>query len=185
MQQANFIIYIQNNRYRFVHFFKIAFLFVNALAFAYISLSTEKYSVLIWCLLSGLGIYHLLYINKKKEQIRSFQYFVFGSYWPVLGWLFLGLYWVAIPVCFVTYLSSNIKKIFRFSFSVEEIRIDSFPVRIIQWSKIQNLILKDGLLTIDLKNNHLIQSEILLIQPDTKSAADFNEFCQSQLKALC
>ena len=48
------------------------------------------------------------------------------------------------------------------------------------WKDISNVVLKDGILTIDLKNNKLIQSVI------SKESADINErefnlFCKEQL----
>lgn len=183
MQQTNFIIFIQNDRYRFMHFFKIAFLLVNAISFAYIGISTGRYSSFVWSFFTALSIISHLSAKKIAEQFPRLQFLLLGTYWPAAGWLLLGFYWVSIPVCIVTILSSFIKKIFRFSFFADVIRIDSFPARTIQWVQLQNLVLKDGLLTIDFKNNHIIQSEILLFRPDTKSEADFNEFCQSQLNA--
>ncbi len=183
MQQANFIIFIQNDRYRFVRFFKIAFLLVNASAFAYIGITTGRYSSLVWSFFTVISVINNLSAKKIAEQFPRLQFLLLGSYWPVAGWLLLGYYWVSIPVCIVTILNSFIKKIFRFSFFADAVRIDSFPARTMQWAHLQNLVLKDGLLTIDFKNNHIIQSEILLLRPETKSEADFNEFCQSQLIA--
>ena len=44
------------------------------------------------------------------------------------------------------------------------------------WTAVQQLVIKDGLLTIDLKSNKLIQH---LIQPDPSFIeADFNSYCQ-------
>ena len=49
----------------------------------------------------------------------------------------------------------------------------------IQWEKIQQVILKDDLLTIDLKNNRVIQ---LLTENDSSTQeAIFNSFCQRYL----
>jgi len=53
-------------------------------------------------------------------------------------------------------------------------------VRKIQWAAVANMILKDGLLTIDMKNNRIIQQYI----DDAKTKVDqqeFNEFCRQHL----
>jgi hypothetical protein len=55
----------------------------------------------------------------------------------------------------------------------------SFPKRKILWNELQNIILKDGILTIDLKNNKLIQQE--LEEDDAVNEKEFNEFCKQQL----
>lgn len=47
------------------------------------------------------------------------------------------------------------------------------------WSALQQVVIKDGLLTIDLKSNKLIQQ---LTEPNpTIVEADFNSFCQNRL----
>jgi hypothetical protein len=56
----------------------------------------------------------------------------------------------------------------------------SFPTRSIEWSELSNLILKDGLLTLDFKNNKIIQQ---LVDEDFQSPGEkeFNEFCKQRL----
>ncbi len=58
--------------------------------------------------------------------------------------------------------------------------INSFPKKQYGWSAIANVVLKDGILTVDFKNNKLIQKEI-----DTPATigleTEFTEFCRNQL----
>ncbi len=68
------------------------------------------------------------------------------------------------------------------NFDTNGIGYPSFPKKNIRWDELSNVILKDGLLTIDFKNNHLLQSEIetgLNVIDETA----FNQFCLQQLKA--
>jgi hypothetical protein len=51
---------------------------------------------------------------------------------------------------------------------------------VITWQELNNVVLKDGLLTVDLKNNRIIQTEILNSQGDP-SEAEFNEFCRQRM----
>lgn len=48
------------------------------------------------------------------------------------------------------------------------------------WDEVNNVILKDGLLTIDFKNNKLFQHIIMNSEEDI-SEKEFNEFCRQQL----
>ncbi|HET9431236.1 MAG TPA: hypothetical protein VFO70_08665, partial [Chitinophagaceae bacterium] len=59
----------------------------------------------------------------------------------------------------------------------------SFPVKNITWNQVNNVILKDGLLTLDQKNNRILQVEIRNSDPDIDEK-DFNEFCSRQLKFI-
>ncbi|MEP7258674.1 MAG: hypothetical protein ABI687_09800, partial [Flavitalea sp.] len=49
------------------------------------------------------------------------------------------------------------------------------------WSEIDNVILKDGLLTIDFTNNRLIQKEIESGENEA-SEEEFNQWCRQYLK---
>lgn len=50
-----------------------------------------------------------------------------------------------------------------------------------QWTSIQNLILKDDILTIDFNNDRLLQSEIIQSSPAVNEQI-FNTFCSAQLQ---
>lgn len=56
----------------------------------------------------------------------------------------------------------------------------SFPSRQILWSELNNVILKDGLITIDFKSNKLIQQTIA-DQQEPADEWEFNAFCRRQL----
>ncbi len=64
--------------------------------------------------------------------------------------------------------------------SEEMIIYPSFPLKKINWKDLNNSLLKDGLLTIDFKNDKVIQQRI----DDSKTSVnekEFNEFCRQQL----
>lgn len=50
----------------------------------------------------------------------------------------------------------------------------------VNWDEVNNVILKDGLLTIDFKNNKLFQ-HIILNSDEDISEKEFNDFCEEQL----
>ena len=58
------------------------------------------------------------------------------------------------------------------AFDENEIVKNSFPKKRFSWSELNNVVLKDGLLTIDFKNNQLIQKEL---ESNTTEALE-NEF---------
>lgn len=66
------------------------------------------------------------------------------------------------------------------AFDDEGILINSFPKKQYAWSAIANVVLKDGILTVDFRNNKLIQKEIetpVTINLET----EFTEFCRNRL----
>jgi hypothetical protein len=62
----------------------------------------------------------------------------------------------------------------------EVIVYPSFPKKIIKWQDLNNLILKDGLLTIDFKNDRIIQ-QYPELKMNAVNEAEFNDFCRQQL----
>ena len=80
------------------------------------------------------------------------------------------------------FLERQIKFPEEIGFDDEGITINTFSKKFYPWSLINNVVLKDGLLTIDYKDNRLFQKEIEeQVTPVLES--EFNEFCHSKLEA--
>lgn len=77
-------------------------------------------------------------------------------------------------LCFFYYIST---RKFEIVVSSKNIIYPSFPSRLIEWKELQNIIIRDGILTIDFKNDKLLQAELEAPFNERK----FNEFCQEQL----
>ena len=80
---------------------------------------------------------------------------------------------------FLTLLYFKAKRNFHFIFKADAVYLNDFPARKWNWSVFNNVILKDGLLTIDFKNNKIKQ--ILLPRNYWEIEREFNEFCSTQL----
>lgn len=64
--------------------------------------------------------------------------------------------------------------------SEKKILYPAFPKRNIQWNELNNMLLKDGLLTLDFKNNKIIQ-QLADEEKNIPDEEEFNEFCRQQL----
>jgi hypothetical protein len=64
-------------------------------------------------------------------------------------------------------------------FTKEKIVKLNFPVKEFEWNSLNNVILKDRILTLDFKDNKIIQAEIERSQSINEQ--QFNLFAQSQL----
>ena len=68
-------------------------------------------------------------------------------------------------------------------FSENEISFNTFPRKVLKWNELNNTLIKDGLITIDLKNNKLFQKEIEgYVTADIEK--EFNDFCHRCLTAV-
>lgn len=117
----------------------------------------------------------------KKQYTRYLKAFLFASLALSLYWVFLGYWWISIIAFALTLLYTVIQKEMKVRVETDRVVYPSFPVKMIEWNKLINLVLKDGLLTIDFKNNKLIQQSI----DESKTSVnekEFNEFCRQQLQ---
>jgi hypothetical protein len=88
---------------------------------------------------------------------------------------------IAILYAILALLERQIKFPEEIGFNKTGITVNAFFKKHYEWNFIDNVILKDGLLTIDYKNNKIFQKEIEEeISPVLEN--EFNEFCRSQLR---
>lgn len=66
--------------------------------------------------------------------------------------------------------------------SDDGIRYPFFIDKSISWTEIENIRLRDDILTIDLKNNQLFQSPVITGGPHQDEKA-FNDYCLKRMKA--
>jgi len=118
-----------------------------------------------------------LYQQKKGGQ----PYYRLGLLFASWGWflmpkalLIAGVYLIA------ALFERQVKFPYEIAFDTAGIVINSFPKKHYPWSAIQNALIKDDIITIDFKNNRLIQKEIN--EPVTEAvSAEFNAFCAQQI----
>lgn len=173
MQEYN--IEIKNEKvktYRVLTFFIVALnvLFFISSAFD----SGQRKSSLIS--LGFILIYILYRFYKSKKDKHTFFFDEWIYFLLMILWVNNYLIAIICLILFLTYTISLQKIIYTFDTSL--IKQKNFPWKKYQWSELSNVILKDNMLTIDLKNNKIIQAEIMSNDLNEK---EFNAFAQSQL----
>jgi hypothetical protein len=172
---------LKNEKVKSYDRFAVFIFILNTIAIAgslyamYERISHNKFGFIsMILLLLVIFIYILAPIKKNKEVIflaaggGIFLYWIFTGYWYV-GVIMLSL--------FGLYLIS--KRKLTVSVEPDKIIYPAFPKRSIAWGELNNVMLKDELLTIDFKNDKLIQAAIINTETNEK---DFNDFCSRQLK---
>ncbi|MFY7900610.1 MAG: hypothetical protein ACOVNY_10535 [Chitinophagaceae bacterium] len=143
----------------------------------YLTETTGILLIVICLLMIGWWIYCF-----RTQKMASIPYYRLALMFGAFGWFLIpnGI-WIGFVYIVAAILEKPIKVQPEIGFDNEEIAINSFPVKKIQWSMVNNVVLKDGLLTIDLKNNQLIQKEVHeLVSKETEH--EFNTFCKEQLQ---
>lgn len=98
----------------------------------------------------------------------------------VCFWILAGYWWAALVTALLSVLYLYSRKLPVVTVNEQQVSYPSLPPRTFYWPAISNILLRDGLLTIDLKNNRLIQQTIDE-KINTVNEQVFNEFCRQQL----
>jgi hypothetical protein len=114
-----------------------------------------------------------------KTVARFLNSFLIAAFAISLYWALIGYWWAGICTFVLIILYAISKRILKVEIDNEKIRYPSFPPKSIKWNELNNMILKDGLLTIDFRNNKIIQQPINEIQLINEK--EFNDFCKQQL----
>ena len=115
--------------------------------------------------------------NQKRVRYR-WALFIAALVWmkmPYFEWLFFAFILLGI-------LEPQAKYDIEIGFGDKDIVINSLPKRRYFWSDLNNVVLKDGLLTMDFVNNKILQRETLDDEEDDTEEDEFNLFCANQLK---
>lgn len=183
MREFEFV--LKNDKNRLYHRFAILLLILNGLGIGvflsrsnYQSLSDSPSGFIV--LAAGVLVLFAYIVNKDLRKKES--PFLIGCLCLVLYWILVGYWWIGmiVVVLYILYIIS-IREL-RIRVRTADIIYPSFPKKVFDWSELSNIIFKDGLLTIDLKNNRIIQQYV----DESKTMVDekeFNEFCKVRLNA--
>ncbi len=158
-----------------------AFLFEAYQTLVFDNTYLNKRSSILLIIISVLILAWWIYVYRMQKMATT-PYYRLGLLIGALGWWLIpsGL-WIGLIYLVAGILEKPVKVQSEIGFDEEEIAFNSFPTKKIDWQAINNVVLKDGLLTIDLKNNTIIQKEVNdSITKETEK--EFNAFCLSQVK---
>ncbi len=184
MQQFTFI--LKDNTQKAFHSFYWFLYFLHVIAIAAILFkATDVYHKNVaWIFLVLLSLLRFSY-PYVKDKISLTIYNRIVSLIMIVFWIVL-FAWVPAIVLIIAIIFANFVLIKKSNavFSNENIIITkSLFKKVYRWAEVDNAVLKDHLLSIDFKNNHLIQVEVT---PESFSIdeATFNQFCLHQLEII-
>ncbi len=138
--------------------------------------------LLVW--IAGIVGWVLFSNSQKKKGIApSYRFVLMLAAW---GWfmhhayLHAVAYILAAAYLLASLLEKSLKVTPEWAFDENEIVFNSFPQKKYGWNEVTNVVLRFGMLTIDFKNNKIMQGEVNDEVP-LEVENDFNEFCKAQL----
>ncbi len=178
-----FEIILKNDKRK--HYNRIAFLFIliNLVLFIYLAFTAAEKNYRSSSALGAILIVLLLGIDfflQRTRQNKGFPYriaaatlIIFFTWWQLNNW------WIGILCAVLGFLYQVAIRPLPVIVNKYFIRYPSAFSRKIKWEECLNVILKDGLLTIDLKNNHILQQPVE--ENNSINEAEFSDFCRQQM----
>ena len=174
---------LRNDKVKQYNRFAIFIILLNVVVFLAVSYySPEKYT-------RNIGLFGVIAITvtlliqyfftgtkKRKESIFYSAALVLAF----LTWVLIGYVWASIITIFLVLLYIIARNQVTIHFDNDNVVYSTIPQKIINWNQLNNVMLKDGLLTIDFRSNKIMQAEILDIDGNIDEK-DFNEFCSQRL----
>ncbi|MBC7872650.1 MAG: hypothetical protein H7Y01_01565 [Ferruginibacter sp.] len=178
-----FEITLKNEKIKLYNQVSWIILFIHLIVLLYLGLFlTNKFlarGYLVTLLVTGFVFLFKYFLHKTKRKMKINVDTFFALL--VIGFIANQQYLLSlIPAVFFILSPVSVRK-FIAIFSEENISYPSFPVRTIGWKELNNALLKDGILTIDFRNNKLIQQPI----DETLTAVneqEFNDFCRERIE---
>lgn len=176
MQQ--FEIIIKNEKVKSYQKIALIMLLLNLIIFTFLLFYDAYHAVAVTSIMA-LALYVLLrwYVFKKYNSNHFFDEFVF--FIPAMCWFGLHNYILMLVLILMGFLYRFSLQKLKFVFTAEKVIKINFPKREFDWNLFSNVVLKDNILTLDFKDNKLIQAEIEKSQ--NLNEKQFNLFAQSQL----
>lgn len=153
-----------------------AFMFMNLISFFLLLLIKASLITPI----VGFSV-TLLYFLIKRIWRKKFKRWLDEDLFFLLAAVWL---WYNMVMAVLVFLLGLLFKVtltpFRFTFSEEGIQKDFFPKKNIEWNTLDTVVLKAGILTLDYKDNRLMQAPIE--HPEETDENKFNQFASAQLQ---
>lgn len=153
---------------------------INAVAFSYLYFNETNKSRIGFASLGAILSITALVFYCIKTYTKNLQTFKIEIAFIILAlvWFICGNPWLALLLLVFAFLGfyTNKKTVIRFTKA--GIEYPSFPPKKMAWPEVDFAMLKDGILTIEMKNNHVFQFSLSKTESDKLDENSFNDFSQ-------
>lgn len=177
-----YIVILKKNSERATDALSILLCFFSALTLGYRSFGNGQINdlALILALLLLIGPLITLTIHRIHGAPARYRYWMLGA---AIGWIGLTpTPWVGAFFFVLAFLEVQAKRPLEIGFDDDRVVINTLFKQRFDWSAFNNIVLKDGLLTVDFKNNRLMQKEVADDEDeDDVEEEEFNQYCRAQI----
>jgi hypothetical protein len=178
-----YIVTLKRNNDRYIDAFNILLCLLSVIFFLFDQLRTRTFHFLfsLASLIILTGIAENIRAARKQQKTARYRYLLIlaGICWIGMPYL----RWFSLLFFLLSFLEYQAKYPLEIGFTNESIVINTLFKKRFSWQELNNVILKDGMLTLDFKNNHIIQKETVDEDEPDADEDEFNAFCRFHLQS--
>lgn len=135
--------------------------------------------------LGSLFIAGVLIYNIYQSRVRGKKvYYNRALLIAALVWMKTPKFeWLCLVFIVLALLEHQAKYSVEIGFSENGILINTLLKKRYKWNDFNNIVLKDGIITLDFVNNKVLQREVEDDDDDDADEDEFNEYCRQQLRS--
>ena len=183
--QYDYIITLKRPSYLLINIISIILLLLFLLAFGFFIVSGGISGRQYWLMLIPVMILGLMVYGFVRSREKDFLvYYRTELFIAALGWFlfpaFAELRYLGWLYALMAFIERLAKRPDQWGFAKEAVERMTIPKKSYEWVDIENVMIRDNLITIDFRNNKILQKE--LDSPvDKPLEREFNDFCKEQL----
>jgi hypothetical protein len=178
-----YVVILKKNGERATDLLSILLCICSAVIFGYTQLKSDHPNFYLYAftalILAGMA-YNAVIRRRRNKPVR-YKYLILLT---ALGWFGMPvLPWIGILFLALAFLEHQAKRPLEIGFDRDRVVINSLFRQRHDWSVFNNILLRDGLLTLDFKNNRLLQKEVADDDEDDDDVdeEEFNAYCRDRL----
>jgi hypothetical protein len=176
-----YVVTLKNQNNRYIDILGLLLSIFSVICFTWELVHSGNVSVayLIGCVaVTGFIVWNLLQTSKKRKVYYSRALLIAALVWMKMPYF----QWLVFVFIILALLEYQAKYAIEIGFADNEIVFNSLFKKRYHWKQFSNIVLKDGLLTLDFTNNRIVQREIEDDEEDDADEDEFNEYCSRQLE---
>lgn len=185
-----YVVILKKDSERTTDLLSILLCFLSAASFLFIAVSsiqTEHFkgyfiSAAAIILLAGL-LFNFVSTRRNRDVQVRYRYLLIIA---AIGWIGMtSVPWIGLFFFVLAFLEYQTKRPLEIGFDQDRVVINGMIKEYHSWREFNNIVLKDGLLTLDFTNNRLLQKEVMEDDDeDNAEEEEFNEYCRIRLEGV-
>ncbi|MCU0395754.1 MAG: hypothetical protein MUF29_07575 [Chitinophagaceae bacterium] len=181
----DFVVTLKSPSFRYINRVSQLLLAIFLVTYFFYMFRIGMFGKNLWMLVIPLLIMGLWLYGWVRSADKTFQvHYRIELMIAAMSWILLPLFeyhqWIGWGYALLAVIERWVKVPDEFGFTKDLVVRNSFPRRKYQWVEIDNVVIRNNLFTLDLRNNKIIQKE--LEEPIAREVEEeFNAWCRQQL----